>query len=1147
MKIALSKEKLIGIVHSKTFIVAAAVVVVYTLAGFFLTPVLVRHYLPKAIRENLRAEATLGKVRFNPFLFKLKLHAFQMTDGEGEAIMAFERLLVDFELKSLFKWAWVFREIRIEAPAVQVVIDKEGDLNLARLRSTPAGGQGDAPGDKHLPRLIFEDIQVVKGKFIFTDRRSAQPATITLDPVDAAIGQLATLANREGTTTLTAVSANKEALKWSGQVSLNPLIVKGHLKVQDVRSATLTSFASQWLRLAPAAGSMTAESDCDIQLGGNASRIVFPNLSILLKDLALAPAEAPAAPFLKLPDAGMRDAQVDLTGHKLHVGSISIKGGSVRLAMNEKGVLNLERIVAPPQKSSPKAEPLAAGEKNKQAWGFDLGALQVDGFAAAYEDKSLVEGFKGAIGGIKLRLAAATDKGGALLVKDVLLDLAEIKAGFANVEPEVHIGSVVLENGNADLGRKQLKAAKIAVEGGAIQIERRRDGSLNLVQLFAPASEPAAATQPETADGQPATETAPNPAANPPPKPDNTPLPAGGQTTAFQFLVEKIAVAGVQATLWDHTVRDDQPILHLDNISAGAAQVDGRSPMPIELALSVREGGRLKAEGTLAPATGALTAKIDAASLALTALQPYVAQVATVEIRSGAFSTAGTLRHAVPDAGAGTVYQGGFKLENLQVVEKDVNETVLGWKNASTEQLKLLLQPNSVEIGDLRLQDLRGKAIIEKNSTFNLANLIKREPVGRTDASGPPSRSEPFAYRVRRVLVNDGRIKFADLRLRIPFATNIHELRGSVAGISSVAEARSELRLRGSVDEFGTARAEGELNTANPKRFTDIKLAFRNLEMTNLTPYSGQFAGRKIDGGKLSVDLAYQVDNGRLQGANQIVVDQLRLGEKVDSPEAVNLPLDLAVALLKDTNGVINLGLPVHGDLNNPQFSFGALVGKTLVNVLEKIVTSPFRALAALIPGGSENALDRVSFYPGRATVSPPEKEKLLNLAKALHQRPQLKLVVQGRYHPEKDRQALARQSLRRAVTVRLGQTVADDGPNPLDFSSSETRKVLEEMFTERFGKDDLKALAVELKAARKEAEATDPGFWAKELFSRLQAVETVPDEQLVALARARAQAVIAELSGPQGLPADRLGQADPVALKPSEEISVALSIEAQR
>jgi len=1127
VKIAFDIEKLKKILRSRAFIIGAAAIAIYTLAGFFLTPVLIRHYLPKTIRENLHKEAELGKVRFNPYLFKLELNAFRMHEAGGAPIIAWERLLVDWELKSLFKWAWLFREIRLEAPTVHAVMDETGGLNLANLGSPSPAEPPKDPPQEGPPRLIFENIQIVNGQLTFTDQRPSQAATVTLTPVDVGLSRLTTLPAQEGAVTLTATSTNDETLTWEGQVGLNPLTAKGRLSLHKLRNATLAAFAGDLLRVAPPSGTLTVESDCTIDSSKAPTQLLFSNLSLLLNDLALALADAPQAPLLKLPDVRMRGASLDLTGRRIDLGTIAVKGGKAHLAINEKGVLNLQRLTAPSASGSKKAGPPAPAPKEDPAWDLHLGALEIDGFGALYEDRRQSPGVKGSVQAIQVRLAAEGRSGKAwsAQVKEAGLQLTDLQAGFADAEPAVRIGSVRLEKGAADLDQKQLKAARIAIEGGALKVERRIEGRINLISLFAPPSEAAAAKTTVAVEQEPAADEPPG----------------------FQFLVDRVSLEGMQATVWDRMVREDQPILHVEAISAGASQVDGRSPMPVELSFGIREGGRIEAGGTLDPAAGTLTAKIDVSALALPTFQPYIAAVAKVVVKSGAFSTTGTLSHGLPASGARTVYQGGVQVEQLQVFETDLEETVIGWKLASTEQLNLRMQPNGLEIGDLRLQDLGGKIIIEKDGSFNLANLFKVDTSGPSDQdkAKPVEQGTPFAYRIRRVLVNDGRVTFADRRLWIPFDTKIHELRGNIAGISSVQDARSELRLRGRVDEYGTARAEGEINTANPKRFADIKVNFRNLEMSSLTPYSGQFAGRKIDAGKLTVDLTYAIDNGLLKGDNQIIVEQLKLGEKVASPDALDLPLDLAVALLEDSKGVIDLGLPVQGDLNNPQFGFGALVGKALVNVLKKIATSPFRALGALIPGGNEATLDQVAFGPGRANLPPPEKEKLLQLAEALRQRPQVKLVVQGRYHPEKDRLSLARRNLRKSVTVALGQSVADDGPTPLDFSSSETRDVLEEMFEERFGEDALEAFEDEMKVARKEGRASDAGFYAKELFARLLTVETVPDERLVELAQARAQAVMAEL-GAQGLPAERLGTREPAALD-KEPIAVALSMEARQ
>jgi outer membrane protein OmpA-like peptidoglycan-associated protein len=555
------------------------------------------------------------------------------------------------------------------------------------------------------------------------------------------------------------------------------------------------------------------------------------------------------------------------------------------------------------------------------------------------------------------------------------------------------------------------------------------------------------------------------------------------------------------------------------------------------------------------------------AELGLTALQPYVSRAATVELKSGTFSTRGKMRHGIKTAGAQTAYQGGFKLDNLRITESSGKETLVGWKSVQTDQLTLQLDPNRLDIGDLRVLQPNGKFIIEKDRSINMAKVIKPDPEANTAAAPakPPAAAgdDAFPFQVRRILVSEGKVDFADLSLITPFGTKIHQLKGVVAGVSSAKNTRAQIKLDGRVDDYGTANVDGELNTSDPKAFTNISVVFRNVEMSRLTPYSGKFAGRKIDSGKLSVDLKYKIAKSQLAGDNKLVVERLTLGEKVQSPEAVDLPLDLAIALLEDSNGVIDLGLPVSGNLDSPEFSYGALIWKAVVNLLTKIVTSPFRALGALLPGGGEeDAFNSVAFEAGRPDVPPPEKEKLAKLAGALQKRPQLKLSVQGRYNPEKDRAELQSAGVRRSLAARLGQKPdPTEDPGPVDFSSPETGKALDAMFAERFGADALKTLKVEQKAAlektKKDAAAAkagggtppvveeDPGQFAKDRFARLAEAEPVDDTALTKLADARAQAILTELSAAGQIPAERIEIKPPAAVGGKDPVSAALNLEA--
>jgi hypothetical protein len=310
-------------------------------------------------------------------------------------------------------------------------------------------------------------------------------------------------------------------------------------------------------------------------------------------------------------------------------------------------------------------------------------------------------------------------------------------------------------------------------------------------------------------------------------------------------------------------------------------------------------------------------------------------------------------------------------------------------------------------------------------------------------------------------------------------------------------------------------------------------------------------------------------------------VDHLELGEHVDSPEAVNLPLDLAVALMKDSSGKIDIGLPVSGDLNDPQFSLGPLIWKAFTNLITKAVTAPFRALGSLF-GGAEETFDAVGFDAGRTELLPPEKEKLKKLSDALQKRPQLGLVVQGRYSPEADGLEFKKRQVRLAVATLTGEKLfAGEDPGPLDLGERKTRRALEKIFEARFGARALEELDRGMKAGTVKArsiEALDPAkgkaekqnlFWkmiqgaklyrlvpgakspeqseqlAAEIYARLIEKEPVSEQELIQLAAKRGQSVGVELERVCGVAANRIMMKDPESQANDEGRSVQLSLDA--
>src|SRR5207253_587160 len=251
-------------------------------------------------------------------------------------------------------------------------------------------------------------------------------------------------------------------------------------------------------------------------------------------------------------------------------------------------------------------------------------------------------------------------------------------------------------------------------------------------------------------------------------------------------------------------------------------------------------------------------------------------------------------------------------------------------------------------------------------------------------------------------------MNFADLSLVLPFATRIHTLNGAVAGLGSDPNGRATVKLDGQVDEFGSVKVDGSMSARQPKVFTDIAVIFRNVPMSTLSPYSATFAGRRIEAGTMNFDLEYKVDRSELQGENKVVLERFKLGARVESAGAMKLPLDLAIAILTDSDGRINVAVPVRGNVDHPEFSYGHVLWQALVTVITKVATAPFRALGALFGGSGEERMEAVAFEPGRDVVPPPEREKLKRVGEVLGKRPQLKVTVHGGYDAKLDGAALA-------------------------------------------------------------------------------------------------------------------------------------------
>jgi hypothetical protein len=515
-----------------------------------------------------------------------------------------------------------------------------------------------------------------------------------------------------------------------------------------------------------------------------------------------------------------------------------------------------------------------------------------------------------------------------------------------------------------------------------------------------------------------------------------------------------------------------------------------------------------------------------------------------LKLAGGKLSTTGHVSYSPK----GTGYKGEFSLRDLLVNEADTGNLFLAWKSLGSRAFEV--SPSKLDMDELVISGLDTALIINKDKTLSFKRILK-QPASPAPAAAPApaaSAQPSFLVNIDRLRFTRGEMDFADYSLALPFGTRIHDLKGVVTGLSNRPDALGHLELDGQVDEYGVARAVGQIELANPTDLMDIRVVFRNIAMSRLTPYSATFAGRKIDSGKLSLDLEYKIKQRQLEGKNQVVMDQLVLGEKVDSPDAKDLPLDLAIGILQDSDGRIDLGLPISGSLDDPKFSYGGIIWQAITNILGKIATAPFSALGALF--GGDDKFENIVFEAGNAQLTPPEREKLVRLAEVLNKRPALIISVHGVY-AETDRVALQDLQMRRTVALESGQHLeADEDPGPLSTRQPKVQKALESLFSDGLGGGELASLKDGFRRANpgKMEESTTgkvlsglTGLFREKrvlseqevaklkgadfytvLFERLRGTVLIDDKQLKSLAAARGDATVAAMKE-AGAPAERV------------------------
>ncbi len=678
----------------------------------------------------------------------------------------------------------------------------------------------------------------------------------------------------------------------------------------------------------------------------------------------------------------------------------------------------------------------------------------------------------------------------------------QFKASMSGKHVRADIDAVHLQKISVDVLKRQASIGEIAINRPVLWLLREGADSF-------------AFTKPPSG-------TKPAPAAKPaqiaPAQMVPAPMVPAQSAPPWQWSVGQITLNDGQVNYRDTTVAKSLPItISPLTLTAGPISSDAVHPVSVQIKGDLNQKGHLNIAGEVTQ-TGQADLALDVGQLDLVALQGWASDILPVLLTRGDMDFKGQLQWR---DGAGKV-KGNLAVNRINLLDKHTSEDLLRWQALSFSGLEVdtptTTRPLAANLGAIDLKNFYAKVLLTKEGQLNLNQLsaartattpakttktkgkgtqaaaAKPTPAAKTTAATQPAPN----IRIGRITFANGAIDFTDHFIQPNYATQITQLSGHVDPIK--AGTLSPVELHGKVERTAPLDITGQIDPLSKPINLAIHATARSIDLSPLSSYSGRYVGYKIEKGKLSAEVDYTIKQGQLQATNHIFLDQLTFGEKVESKDALSIPVNLAVALLRNSRGEIDINLPISGSLNDPQFSIGGIIWQVLGNLLTKAVTSPFALLGSLFGGGED--LSEISFPAGQALITPAMTSRLEALAKALAERPGLKLEITGTADTATDKAGFSQTRLDRKMRSLKQAELAGKGQSAgsleeVSLTPEETARYLAKVYKQ----EDIKDKPRNLIGLNKSL----PG----EEMKALLLTHFLPTESdLLALADARAQQV---------------------------------------
>ena len=1072
----------------RILMIFAAILALYTVAGFFLFPFVGKKILIKQLGNALGRPVAIESVSMNPYSLVVGIKGISIKENTEADFILIQSLLVNLSASSLFRFAPVITRLELESPVVNLIEKKDETFNFSDLILRFAKDPSEAvTADPEIFGFKLSNVKIFNGKISFLDQIRETDhliEKINLDlpflsslekdrqtkasaKIDFLLNQAKIKVELESlpftpgrNSDLTLKAGTIDLLKYLGYLPLPETLLVKQMETSLDLTITYSQANDKYLILEGTVGI----ANIDIQDADHTQVLTTPQIN-----LAIAPSD--------LLDKKLTIAKLNILSPKIHLGRDV--GGNLNLLkylpgdrVADQGEDNSGKEVAQETGQRETGQDEAGQGETGTGFVFELVTGEIKNASLFFTDGANKTPFKTTLSPVsiqlkdivaqkrvlgKYRISLKSEAGESfastgqfstiplgvegsitlekLVVKkyspyfenlinfDIRDGQVNLDAGFLISENQTKLGAVfnnkklsisnlklwdrvnkeipvsipelVITGSVMDTEKQRLDMGEVKTFQGKIILKRQSDGSINLVKNLLPASNTLLNNKANTVKA---------PVAIPVVKKKE---PAW-KISLDDFSMEKFGIAFFDATTKEPvSIKLSDISLHADNLKTW-----GREKAGIKAGMEWNKTGKIQLNGDLVPSIMKAGLDLSLERIDIASLQPYFTDQVNIAVKKGLFHTQGRIAVSMEEKTNPSIsFKGKTSVTDFVSLVKASDKEFFNCNSLYLSDMDISLFPVKMVVKDISLTDFYSRVIVSEEGNINLKQVLVSDGESKIVSGPKPATAKEEETSplpeiiISNVTLQGGHIHYADYFTQPNVIAEMKEITGQIKGLSSMDDTPAAIQLRGLHGQSSPLDIVGRISPLSRKRFLDLDISFKDIDLTRFSPYAAKYIGYKIEKGKLVLDLKYKIDGNKLESRNRLFLDQFTLGEKVDSKDATSLPVPLAISLLKNSNDQIDLNIPLTGDLDDPEFNFSSAVFAVFGNLITKVLTAPFKFLGAMFGGGEE--LGFVNFEYGSHTISNEGIKKLDKLMEILDKKKELDLEIEGTYESIQDGEAL--------------------------------------------------------------------------------------------------------------------------------------------